>query len=271
MNDNFNPVEVRRGDAAIILAMPHSGTQLPSDIFATLNDEGRTLRDADWHVDRLYEALFPGATIIAARFHRYVVDANRDPSGVSLYPGQNTTALVPLTNFDGAPIWRVEPNAAEIARRLTGFHAPYHAALRAEIERVKARHGVAVLYDCHSIRTHIPFLFEGALPDLNIGTNGGATAAPAIEEAVRTACAASAFTYVVNGRFRGGWTTRHYGRPEAGVHAIQMELSQARYLASEAPPFDYDAGRAEKLRAVLREALTSISAAAEKLKKEARP
>ncbi len=227
-----------------------------------MNAEGRTLRDADWHVDRLYEGLLPGATIVRATFHRYVIDANRDPSGASLYPGQNTTGLAPLTNFDGALIWTTAPDAAETARRLAAFHAPYHKALAAEIARVKAINGVALLYDCHSIRSRIPFLFDGALPDLNIGTNEGATCDERVEAAARETAAASGFSYVVNGRFKGGWTTRHYGRPEEGVHAIQMELAQARYLASETPPFDYDETRAGALRAVLGEILQKLEALA---------
>lgn len=266
-----NPVEVTRGQGPVILAMPHAGTHVPSDIFARLNAEGRTLRDADWHVDRLYEGLLPGATIVRATFHRYVIDANRDPSGASLYPGQNTTGLVPLTNFDGEPIWKdgEAPDGAETARRLAVFHRPYHEALSAEIARVKGRSGVAILYDCHSIRSKIPYLFDGVLPDLNIGTNDGKSCAGEVEQAAREPAAKSPYSFVVNGRFKGGWTTRHYGDPRAGVHAIQMELAQSRYLASEAPPFAYDAARAERLRIVLGEILRDIEALAPSLGQDA--
>lgn len=254
----FTPVDVRRGEGPIILGMPHTGTHAPAAVFDRLNEEGRTLRDADWRVDRLYEDLLAEATIVRANFHRYVIDANRDPSGASLYPGMNTTELVPTTNFDGEPIWTREPDAEEIERRRVAFHAPYHDALKGEIERVRERCGVAILYDCHSIRSVVPRLFEGTLPDLNIGTKDGATCAPEIEAAVREEASSSGLSFVVNGRFKGGWTTRNYGVPSRGVHAIQMELAQSLYLQSEAPPFDYDDARAEKLRRILRKILNRL-------------
>ena len=256
----MTPVEVIRGDGPVVLGMPHAGTWLPDDVAARLNDCGRALADTDWHIDRLHAGLLPGASVVRAAFHRYVIDANRDPSGQSLYPGQNTTGLVPLTDFDGAPIWDSPPDAVEAAQRRDAFHAPYHAALQAEMVRVRDRHGVAILYDCHSIRGRIPFLFEGDLPDLNIGTNGGATCAPEVEAAVVGICAREeAFSHVLNGRFKGGWTTRHYGRPAAGWHAVQMEIAQRAYLAVEAPPWDYDEHRAARLRPVLRHILETLA------------
>jgi formiminoglutamase len=264
----MSAVDVTRGSSPVILGLPHTGTNVPADIHGRLNAEGQKLRDTDWHVERLYDGLLPEVTTVRAKFHRYVIDANRDPSGASLYPGQNTTGLAPLTDFDDRPIWNPgqKPDEAETARRLRDFHQPYHAALTAEIERVRAVHGVAILYDCHSIRSVCPFLFDGRLPDFNIGTNGGATCAPEIEAAVRDVCAgAEGYSHVVNGRFKGGWTTRHYGRPQTGVHAIQMELAQATHLASEAPPFAYDEAKAERLRRHLRAILEALSALAPRL------
>jgi formiminoglutamase len=258
-------VEIGRGSSPVILAFPHTGTDLPADIRQRLNANGEILADTDWHIERLYDGLLPGATTVRATFHRYVIDANRDPAGVSLYPGQNTTSLVPDTDFDGRPIWREgqAPNAADIASRLAEFHAPYHAALSAEIERVKAERGVAILYDCHSIRSTIPFLFEGRLPDFNIGTDMGRTCAREIEQATFDICArAGAYTSILNGRFKGGWTTRHYGRPAEDVHAIQMELAQATHLSSEAPPFAYDEDKAAHLRVVLQDILQRLEALA---------
>lgn len=270
----MTPAEVIRGDGPIILGQPHGGTWLPEDIARRLNATGRALSDTDWHIGRLYDGLVPGVTVVRAAFHRYAIDANRDPSGTSLYPGQNTTGLCPVTDFDGQPIWREgqEPSADETEARRVAFHAPYHAALAAEVERVRARHGVAIVYDCHSIRSRIPFLFAGVLPDLNIGTNGGETCAPAIEAAVARICAgAEGFTHVLNGRFRGGWTTRHYGRPETGVHAIQMEIAQSAYLTDETPPWRYDARKAERLRGPLKDILDTIAAAATEHAKDAHP
>ncbi len=237
------------------------GTHVPGDIRANLNDEGLRLRDTDWHVDRLYEGLLPGATTVRATFHRYVIDANRDPSGISLYPGQTTTGLVPMVDFDNTPIWKTgaEPDEAETARRIELFHRPYHEALEREIARVKAAHGLAVLYDCHSIRSVVPWLFDGVLPDFNVGTDNGRTCAPEIERAVWATCeTAQDHTAVLNGRFRGGWTTRQYGRPAAGVHAIQMELAQSTHLVEEREPFAYDEVKAERLRPRLAEILTSV-------------
>ncbi len=258
----MTPVLVEQGDSPVILGLPHTGTWLPPEIFARLNARGQMLADTDWHVERLYAGLLPGVTSVRATFHRYVIDANRGPEDESLYPGQNTTGLVPLTDFDGEPIWTEAPDAAEVQRRLAACHAPYHAALAAEIARVKARNGVAILYDCHSIRSHIPFLFPGTLPDFNIGTNLGTTCDPRIEATVRDICAATAYSSVLNGRFKGGWTTRHYGQPGTGVHAIQMELAQATHLASEAPPFAYDEDKAATLRKPLAEILRALEALA---------
>ncbi|MFB2550028.1 N-formylglutamate deformylase [Ensifer soli] len=261
--------EVRQGTSPVILAFPHTGTDVPAAIFARLNDNGRILADTDWHIHHLYDGLLAGVTTVRATFHRYVIDANRDPAGVSLYPGQNTTGLVPETDFDGRPLWKdgEAPTEADIADRLAAFHAPYHAALAAEIDRVKALHGIAILYDCHSIRSQIPFLFEGTLPDFNIGTDGGRTCDPSIEAAALTAAgAAGGYTHVLNGRFKGGWTTRHYGRPETGVHAIQMELAQSTHLTTEAPPFALDLTKADRLRLHLKDILMRIEALAPTLK-----
>lgn len=264
--------ETRQGTSPIILGFPHTGTDVPPDIWDRLNDNGKLLADTDWHIHNLYDGLLDGVTTVRATFHRYVIDANRDPSGTSLYPGQNTTGLVPDTDFDGLSIWKdgKAPDEADITERLRDFHAPYHAALAAEIERVKAIHGVAILYDCHSIRSHIPFLFEGKLPDFNIGTDLGKTCDRAIEQAVVVATAsATGYDSILNGRFKGGWTTRHYGRPETGVHAIQMELAQSTHLQTEKPPFAYDTAKADRLRVHLKDILERIAAIAPNLKKQA--
>jgi formiminoglutamase len=257
----MTPVEVLRGGGPVILGQPHGGTWLPDDVAARLNPRGKLLQDTDWHIAQLYDGLLPGATVVRATFHRYVIDANRDPGGASLYPGQNTTGLCPVTDFDGRPIWREgqEPTEADAADRLARFHAPYHAAMAAEVARVRAAHGVAIVYDCHSIRSQIPYLFPGTLPVLNIGTNDGTTCAPEVAAAIAApARAATGFDRALNGRFKGGWTTRHYGRPETGVHAIQMEIAQRAYLAAEAPPFAYSAARAASLRALLSRMLANV-------------
>ena len=268
----MTPIFVSEGRGPIILAQPHSGMDVPENIRANLNEIGRRLLDTDWHIPRLYDGLLPEASIVRANFSRYVIDPNRDPAGGSLYPGQNTTSLVPETTFDGVPIWKTPLTDEDIADRLACFHVPYHDALRAEISRVKAAHGFAILYDCHSIRSTIPHLFDGRLPDLNIGTNDGASCDVAIQNAARDVCdQQDIFNFVVNGRFKGGWTTRHYGQPQAGVHAIQMEIAQCAYLSQEVPPFTYDVKRAETLRRLLGEILGAIGAEGKNIKSGGNP
>lgn len=263
----MNPVTVIDGDSPVVIAVPHAGTWLPDEVWGALNLRGRALADTDWHVDRLYQDLLPGAAMVVANFHRYAVDPNRPPDGASLYPGQNTTGLVALTDFDGEPIWNEAPDEDAIAARVAAFHAPYHAALTEALERARAFHGVAILYDAHSIRSRIPFLFDGVLPDLNIGTADAASCAPLLQAEVEAACAAEpGYRHVVNGRFKGGWTTRHYGKPASGIHAVQMELAQSVYLESEAPPFAYDEARAARLRRLLSTLLHRIEALAPQLK-----
>ena len=266
-------VEVHEGDSPVILGFPHTGTGLPRAVREALNERGRELTDTDWHVEQLYAGLLPGATTVRARFHRYLVDANRDPDGTSLYPGQATTGLVPLTDFDGHAIWheRHLPDEAEVRARVLAWHAPYHRALSREIERVRRRHGVAILHDCHSIRSHVPRLFDGRLPDLNIGTDGGSTCDARVERTVVDAVErSSSLSSVLNGRFRGGWTTRRYGRPASGVHAIQMETAQSAYLVAEEAPWTYDEARASTPRAALADALAALERLAPRLAAGAR-
>ncbi len=255
----MNPVEVKQGTSPIILAMPHSGIWLPDELRKGLNARGQKLQDTDWHIPKLYANLLPDASVIQANFHRYVIDANRDPAGLSLYPGQNTTTLCPLIDFDNQPIWQqdFEPDEQEINRRIVQFHTPYHQAIERAIVAAKAKHGYAILYDCHSIRSEAEFLFEGILPSLNIGTNDGQTCAKNIQQEALKICEASPYNSVVNGRFKGGWTTRHYGKPTQNIHAIQMEITQKDYM-NESEPFDYDSTKAEALRKTLKTLLTSL-------------
>lgn len=256
----MNVFDVTRGDSPIVLAQPHGGTLVPDDLVARLNPNGQGLDDTDWHITQLYDGVLNGATVVKSNVHRYVIDANRDPAGASLYPGQNTTTLCPLTDFDGHDIWLPgqAPSDDEVEARRAAYHAPYHAAIVAELQRVKAIHGVAILYDCHSIRSNIPFLFEGVLPVFNIGTNIGVTCDAQIEQQVKSSCdAATDFDTVLNGRFKGGWTTRHYGQPATGVHAIQMELAQRAYM-DEAAPWGYREDRAAVLRPILTNLLEKL-------------
>jgi formiminoglutamase len=256
---------VRRGNAPLIVSIPHAGTDIPAKIKSMLVSPWLGRKDADWHVDRLYDfAAGLGATIVVTAISRTVVDVNRDPSGASLYPGQATTELCPTLTFDGEPLWRKAPDEAEIARRVDTWFRPYHAALEAEIARLRAMHPAVVLYEAHSIRSVVPRLFEGELPQFNIGTNSGKSCAPALAAAVEAAIDDD--SRVVNGRFKGGWTTRHYGRPEQGVHAIQMELAMRGYLdeppafTPETWPVRYDDARAAPMRETLERVLRACIA-----------
>jgi formiminoglutamase len=263
-------LEVRQGDAPLVVSFPHTGTDLPAEFEPRLVSPWLARMDADWWVDRLYDfAPGLGATIVRTRISRTVIDVNRDPSGASLYPGQATTELCPSTTFDGEPLWRegFEPDAAEIERRRATWFAPYHEVLEGELARLRARHPKVVLYEAHSIRSIIPRLFDGELPNFNVGANSGASCDAGLLRAVEAACEVPAFSRITDGRFKGGWTTRRYGRPGLGVHAIQMELACRGYMdepqgapTPDAWPTPYSETRAAQLRAVLTEVLIACLA-----------
>ncbi|MGQ0677266.1 MAG: N-formylglutamate deformylase [Rhodospirillales bacterium] len=244
---------VRRG-GKLLVSMPHVGTALPAAIAARLTDQARALPDTDWHVDRLYDFLADlDATVLVARWSRLVIDLNRPPDGASLYPGQAGTGLCPVELFDGAPVYRgPTPDDAEIATRRVEYWQPYHDAIAAELQRIQARHGRALLWDAHSIAPVIPRLFDGRLPDHNIGTARGTSCGAGMGEAVLAAARPfPGYSSVLNGRYVGGYITRNYGRPDKGIHAVQLELSQATYMDGR-PSFRFDEARAKALRPALR-------------------
>jgi N-formylglutamate deformylase len=256
---------VHHGDTPLVVSFPHSGTEIPEKIEENLVSPWLARKDTDFWVDVLYDfANEIGATTIRTALSRTVIDVNRDPSGASLYPGQATTGLCPLETFDGEPLYKsgTEPGPAELLRRRSEYYDPYHAALAHELERKRERFGCVVLYDAHSIRSHVPRLFEGALPQFNIGTNNGATCDPALTAAIEKICDASGFTRVTNGRFRGGWITRHCGNPAGNIHAVQMELAMQGYLTEPTGPLNktnwpaqLDDALAARLRVALRDIL----------------
>lgn len=231
-------LHIHRGDAPLIVAFPHTGTEIPPRLTSAFTSLWSARRDTDWWIDQLYAlAADRGVTSVRTAVSRSVIDVNRDPTGASLYPGQATTELCPTTDFDGASLYRdAGPDDTEVACRRAQWFEPYHAALTAEIERLRAMHPRIVVYDAHSIRSRVPRLFDGELPQFNIGTNGGTTCDPALTSAVERICAASGRSHVTDARFRGGWTTRRYGRPNEGLHAIQMELAMRAYLDEPAEP-----------------------------------
>lgn len=236
------PFIFHQGTQPLLLSMPHAGTHVPPALAARFTEEARQVPDTDWHLERLYAfAKDMGASILLATHSRYVVDLNRPPDGASLYPGQSVTGLCPVDTFDNTAIYvhGDVPDAAETAARRDALWVPYHSQLRAEIDRIRAQHGVAVLWDAHSIRSVLPRFFEGKLPDLNLGSAQGQSCDPVLaQNLLSIAKAASGYTAVLNGRFTGGYITRHYGEPGQGVHAVQLEMTQCSYM-QEALPFDY--------------------------------
>lgn len=254
--------DLTRGATPLIIDIPHAGTYVPPDIAARLTPAARALPDTDWHVEQLYAfAPAAGVTLLVATHSRYAIDLNRDPTGAALYPGASNTELCPTRTFGDQPIYTADcpPDATAIATRRAEYFEPYHATLTAEIERVRARHGYAIVLDGHSIKSHVPRFFAGRLPDLNLGTANGTSCGAAVEAAGGAVLAGEAFTGVVNGRFKGGYVTRHYGQPSRGVHALQLEIAQACYM-DETPPYPWDSVRAGALVSVLERLVEALLA-----------
>ncbi len=250
--------ELEPGDTPLVMSIPHMGERLPEALAAAMTADAAELADTDWYLDRLYDfAGAAGATVLKACCSRYVIDLNRDPDGRPLYPGADNTELVPTSRFDGAALYQtgLGPDDAEIARRRAAFWQPYHERLAAVLSETHARYGIAVLFDCHSIRSRVPRFFEGRLPDYNLGTGGGASCDPDLTARLAATLSADPDrTLAVDGRFKGGYITRHYGRPAEGVHAFQLELSQRTYMV-EGPPSVFDEARAAGVRPFLRRML----------------
>ena len=253
--------DISEGDGPLLLNVPHAGIEVPDSILSRLTAAAQRLPDTDWHVPRLYDfAGGLGATTMAARTSRYVVDLNRPPTGESLYPGQATTGLCPVMLFTGAPLYEPggEPDAAEIDDRVATYWRPYHDELARQLKRIKSKHGYALLFDAHSIRSRVPRLFEGRLADFNLGTVEGKSCGAGFEAAALGVLAArQGFTWVANGRFIGGFITRYYGDPGSAIHALQMEQSQITYM-DEDWPFAYDARRAAAAKAVLEDLIQAL-------------
>jgi N-formylglutamate deformylase len=249
------PYRYRRGAGPLVVSMPHVGTFVPRSVGRQLADCAARRPDTDWHLPRLYDFLHEmGATVIQATHSRYVVDLNRPPDGSNLYPGRDTPRLCPVDTFHSEPLYREgDPGEEEIGRRVERFWRPYHRRLAAEIERVRAEHGIAILWDAHSIVSVAPRLFEGRLADFNLGTAGGASCDAELAQSLAVALSRHTdYASVLNGRFKGGYITRHYGDPGRGVHAIQLEMAEATYM-DETPPYSFRAALARPVRAILRE------------------
>ncbi|CAM5770254.1 N-formylglutamate deformylase [Labrys miyagiensis] len=254
-------LEIRQGQAPLVVSIPHTGTEIPAEIEEKLVSPWLARKDTDWWIETLYDfAAELDATIVRTAISRTVIDVNRDPSGVSLYPGQATTELCPTTSFDGEPLYKDgdAPGVDEVAARRARWFDPYHLALASEIERLRKRHPTIAVYDCHSIRSVIPRLFEGTLPQFNIGTNSGRSCHPALAGTIEALCTATGRETVMNGRFKGGYITRSLGQPDKGVHAVQMELACRGYIdeplgpvLESSWPVAFDAAYARPIRETL--------------------
>ena len=248
--------DFQQGSIPLVVSMPHVGTDIPDDIAARMTPCAAARADTDWHLKELYGFLGEmGASVISARWSRYVIDLNRPPEDTNLYPGLSTTGLCPVDTFASEPLYREgdAPGEQEVRGRLAHYWQPYHRQLRAELDRLLAMHGRVALWDAHSIASRVPRFFEGRLPDLNFGTAGGTTCAPEMEQAVLSiARAQDEFSVALNGRFKGGHITRHYGQPAMNVHAIQLEMCQCLYM-DESAPFAYRPDVAARVEPLLRQ------------------
>ncbi|MGS0743581.1 N-formylglutamate deformylase [Glaciimonas sp. GG7] len=255
-----------RGRLPLLVSMPHAGEHIPPDIAAEMTPAALALADTDWHLPVLYNFLKEmGASILIATHSRYVIDLNRPQDDVNLYPGLDTTGLCPVDTFHKEPLYQqnAQPNAEEIQRRVALYWQPYHAQLAQELQRMRDEHGIAMLWDAHSIASVVPRFFEGRLPDLNLGTASGTSCAPALAEQLRAvAASANGYSHALNGRFKGGHITRYYGQPDQHIHAVQLELAQCTYM-DEQPPFAFKEALAEQIRPTLRQLIATMLAWAE--------
>ena len=258
----MNPIyTLQRGMKPLLLSLPHAGTHLPPDIAGKLQPRALQVEDTDWFLDRLYAfATEMGASVIVPRHSRYVIDLNRPPDNRPMYAGANNTELCPTRFFTGDALYRdsLAPGENEVQQRVATYWQPYHDALREELLRLKAEHGHAILFDGHSIKSELPWLFDGRLPDLNLGTASGAACAPSLREALAALLQAQTrFTVAVDGRFKGGHITRHYGQPAQGLHAVQLEQCWRTYMR-ETPPYTWDATQASGVQPLLQQMLRTM-------------
>jgi N-formylglutamate deformylase len=252
---------LRPGTAPLLVSLPHSGELIPDELRGRYRPRALGVEDTDWHLQRLYafaEAL--GASVLYPRASRYVIDLNRPSDNAPMYPGANNTELCPTRFFSGEPLYRdgYAPTDAEIPQRIAQWWQPYHGALATELARLRAEHGHVVLFDGHSIKSELPWLFEGKLPALNLGTVDGGSCAPSLRAALADVLASQQrYPHVVDGRFKGGFITRQYGRPADGVHAVQLEMIWECYM-DETAPYAYRPDRAAEVTPLLRDLLCTM-------------
>ncbi len=254
MSDVYN---FREGNSPLLVSMPHVGLEIPDELKADMTVVALSLLDTDWYVDRLYHFLEDmDVSVISARYSRYVVDLNRGADSENLYPGQKVTELCPTTSFNDEPLYKKGKRPDEKAR-IQQYWQPYHGKIEEELKRLKSRHGFARLWDAHSIRSHVPELFDGRLPDLNLGTGNSTSASHTLTEKLDRIIQASGYTTALNGRFKGGYITRHYGDPKNGIDAVQLEISQITYMDEE-PDVAFRDDKADQLRPILKSLIETM-------------
>ena len=255
---NTHTFSLRSGTTPLVLSLPHVGTEIPDAMKPLYVDRALAVEDTDWHLEKLYDFAVPlGASIITPKFSRYVIDLNRPPDNTPMYPGASNTELCPSTFFNGEPLYRVglQPDELDVDQRRETYWRPYHDALDAELSRIREKFGYALLWDGHSIRSEIPWLFDGKLPDLNLGTASGASSDASLRTRLADLLVRDARnTHAVDGRFKGGYITRHYGRPHDGFHAVQLEMCQSLYM-QEVSPFDFDEAKSAQIQPMLKRLL----------------
>ena len=261
MTTDHPSFHLRRGTTPLLVSLPHCGELIPDELRSRYLPRALGVEDTDWHLHELYAfAAELGASVLQPRASRFVIDLNRPSDNAPMYPGANNTELCPTRFFTGDPIYvdGGAPDEAEVQRRIAQWWQPYHGAIATELARLKAEHGHAVIFDGHSIKSELPWLFEGRLPALNLGTVDGASCAPSLRERLAGILASQdRYPHVVDGRFKGGYITRHYGRPDDGIHAIQLEMIWDCYM-DETPPFAYRPDKAAQVQPLLRELLRTM-------------
>jgi len=253
------------GKVPLLVSMPHAGVALLPGVQASLTNAARSLPDTDWYLPELYAFLQPMQVgVIAANYSRYVVDLNRSLDDKPLYSGK-TTGLFPDILFSGEPLFQPgqQPTDAVKAQIKAEIWQPYHQKVASELARLKAEFGYAILFEAHSIAAQVPMLFDGTLPDFNLGNNGGQACAAALLNGAEQVVAASGYSHVCNGRFKGGYLTRHFGQPSQNLHAIQLELSQASYLKTNHTSYQLDQDKLARLQPVLKQLIASLITTAE--------
>ncbi len=252
----FRIIPPQNSEVPILLSVPHCGTAFPEELASDYKPEFvRAPEDTDWFVDTLYDfAAELGIGLIAANYSRWVIDLNRNPQSKPLYAdGRIITALCPVTTFTGQSIYkdeRKEVETGEVQRRRNVYFDPYHQKIKGLLDVLKKKYGKVLLWDCHSIRQQVLTIQKDKFPDLILGDADGTSASPGLIETVLGGLDHSDYSVSHNHPFKGGYITRHFGRPSENQHALQLEMTKMNYMDDS--EMSYDKSRAEKIRALLK-------------------